>query len=269
MKNKTLLNSKFSSYTALAVALLAAKAGDTQTIYTDVDPDVVIAGGDNYTFDLDDDGTDDFRFVNAIYSGIGAINIVNYTSNGIAGYMGSFFGSSFPFASALDAGQVIGPGLLWYSSASAAPLLWGTFVLFGTLGDWGDVSDKYLGLRIKIGGADHYGWARLDVIDGTATLKDFAYNATANAAINTSVGIETEGNNFNPAVYAIEDGVHITLPDNIENANISIFDLSGRVIHSEFIFNEANIKMINIPKGMYLIKVQNGEQFFTKMLPLK
>jgi hypothetical protein len=58
-----------------------------------------------------------------------------------------------------------------------------------TLGRWVNVSDRYLGLKFKINGKFHYGWARLNVkvLRGqfkiTATLTGFAYETIPGKAI--------------------------------------------------------------------------------------
>jgi len=266
MKNKLLLNKKFKSYTALAGVLIAGAPAEAQMVYTDVDPDVVLNSSDNYGFDLDNDGTDDFGLTNVLYSGIGAMNVLIYDSAGVAGYSGP---SAFPFASAIDAGEVIGPVLGWYSSEGGAPLLWGSFAIVGSFGMWNNVSNKYVGLRIKDGADFHYGWARLDVTHTTVTLKDYAYNATANAAINTTVGIESSDNEFHPTVYAVDQGVHITLPSSVNDAQVSIIDVAGRLLHSEFIIDHADIVLNELPQGMYLVKIESGEVYFSKLVMMK
>lgn len=268
MKNKHLQNNRLSSYAALAGALLTVQQADAQVIYTDVDPDLVVESSDLFGFDLDNDGTDDFGLINVLYSAIGAMNVVLYGSGGVAGYIGSFLGSTFPFVSVIDAGEAVGPSLDFYSTSGGAPLLWGSFAVVGSLGQFNNVSDKYIGLRFKIGSDFHYGWARLDVTHTTITLKDYAYNGTANAPINTTVGIESPDTNFNPAIYAIDGGVHVALPNNVENAAVSIFDLSGRMIHSAFIYNEADILLNDLSKGMYLVKVQDNEQYYSRVVSL-
>ena len=68
------------------------------------------------------------------------------------------------------------------------------FVGFGvshtrTLGRWVNVRDRYLGLKFKINGKFHYGWARLNVkvLKGkfkiTATLTGYAYETIPGKAI--------------------------------------------------------------------------------------
>lgn len=271
MENKILLNTKFTGYAALACAFAAVQQADAQMVYTDVDPDALINSGDNYLFDLDNDGTDDFGFTNVIYSAIGAMNALVVGSGGIAGYIGSFFGSTFPFVSVLDDGQVVDGGLGWYSTSGGAPLLWGTFGVVGSLGAWDNVTDKFIGLRIKMGADFHYGWARIDVSHTTITLKDYAYNATANASINTNgdVSIQSEENDFIPSTYAIDGGIHISLPADQSTASVSVYDLTGKMIHNEIISGQADILLNEFSKGIYLIAIENGEAQYSTFFGLK
>jgi hypothetical protein len=68
-------------------------------------------------------------------------------------------------------------------------------------GQWGDVTDGYLGLRFMIAGKVHYGWARLSVPwDGgltKATLTGYAYETIPNKAIIT-------GKTKEPDVIAVQ-----------------------------------------------------------------
>ncbi len=271
MKNNVLLNSRLGAYTALACSFAAVQQADAQMVYTDVDPDVLVNSGDVYMFDLDNDGTDDFGFTNVLYSGIGAMNALIEASGGVAGYIGSFFGSTFPFVSVLDEGQVVDNALGWYSTSGGAPLLWGTFAVVGSLGPWNNITDKYVGLRFKIGADFHYGWARIDVSHTAITLKDFAYNATANASLSTDgdVAIQEEENDFIPTTYAIDGGIHVSLPAGQHTASVSVYDLSGKRIYSEIISDRADILFKQYAKGIYLIEIENGDAQFSTLIGLK
>jgi hypothetical protein len=56
-------------------------------------------------------------------------------------------------------------------------------------GDWDNVTGRYLGLKFKIGGEFHYGWARLNVrvlkkeLDINTTLTGYAYETIPNKPI--------------------------------------------------------------------------------------
>jgi hypothetical protein len=61
-----------------------------------------------------------------------------------------------------------------------------SYGLFVT-GPWADVQNRYLGLKFKIKGESHYGWARLNVqLNGgpiTGTLTGYAYETIPNKPI--------------------------------------------------------------------------------------
>ncbi|MFI5171383.1 MAG: T9SS type A sorting domain-containing protein [Chitinophagales bacterium] len=134
----------------------------------------------------------------------------------------------------------------------------------------GYVADKYVGLRFKVDGNDHYGWARLDVSHTKITLKDFAYNDVANEPISgLQSGIEFASADFNPTIYAFQEEIFIQLPNHVLNAEVSIFDLSGKLVLNESINQNASISMNNFVTGMYLVKIRNEETYFTKMISLK
>jgi len=64
-------------------------------------------------------------------------------------------------------------------------------------GSWANVKNRYLGVRFKIKGETHYGWARLSVrvhvpLTVTATLTGYAYETIANKPI---IAGKTEGSN--------------------------------------------------------------------------
>ncbi len=263
MKKNLTTNNKLKSYAALAISMIATQAGKSQVIYTDVDPDEAVDIGDFVPFDLDNDANDDFLFVNISYSGINAMNISPYASNGVAGYMDTFFGSSILFAAMLNDGDAVDAGLDFYTG-STGPLLWGKIPVFGSFGAFNDVTNKYLGLKLKIGAETHYGWARLDVSHTTITLKDYAYEGTADAAINIIFdGIENAEGGFFPTVYTFEKGIFVELPADIADATASVFDITGKLIASQNINGTASIRMDAFPMGEYVIRISKEDKLFS------
>ena len=101
------------------------------------------------------------------------------TKNRIVGAKG--IGGPY-YAYALNRGVKIGPrqpfsGKLMAASGSE----------YGSVGQWFNVSDRYLGLKFFVKGKLHYGWARFSVIVGgqtiTAALTGFAYETIPNKPI--------------------------------------------------------------------------------------
>ena len=58
---------------------------------------------------------------------------------------------------------------------------------WGTVGNWLNVTNRYLGFSFKINGKTHYGWARMNVqIKGlriVGTLTGYAYETIPNKSI--------------------------------------------------------------------------------------
>jgi len=111
--------------------------------------------------DLNHDGNSDFRFENWWNSDsdgtVGFLSVLPSAANGIRGYS---TGNNFVFfASALRVGQKIGPKQQFVSPRQN-DWMW---LASDSFGQWDDVNNRYLGLRIVIKGKTHYGWARLNV----------------------------------------------------------------------------------------------------------
>ncbi|MFN3940845.1 MAG: hypothetical protein ACK4IY_09675, partial [Chitinophagales bacterium] len=208
MKNQKIQNKQLKQYSASAIAFLSACTGNAQIIYTDIDPDVVIdAPGGIFELDMDNNGASDFifsatsiSFTSTTASGVfqnflNGVFVSPVNSNSIAGHNG--MGSSFAYPFALENAIVIDSALeftniyfqsLAYSfyaiknGSEVIPVL--------SVGDWLDgETDKFVGFRFKIGTEPHFGWARLDVSaeNNSFTVKDYAYNSVANAAISTEL----------------------------------------------------------------------------------
>lgn len=183
-KNLHDLSGKLKTYSAMAASVLAANSMNGQIMYTDIEPDITFDEyGDNYLMDLNTDGTPDFYLYMATNSDPAVFMfispIIPYGSvNASTGSSGTY---RYPFA--LEAGEMIADGENWISAPYQT--MASNYFFSGTYGNWFDVSDGYLGLRINDGGNTYYGWARLDAsADGMIfTLKDMVYNSIADEAI--------------------------------------------------------------------------------------
>jgi hypothetical protein len=137
--------------------------------------------------DLNHDGVNDF----ALYwwgaeqwsnFSVYPANLANPAS-GIIGY-GKFnnFGR-FRNASALHAGDRIGPGRRFrHGNARMAFFTQLSSYSFAS-GSWVNVTNRYLGFRFVVDGQAHYGWARLSVQGDGAVLTGYAYETTPNKSI--------------------------------------------------------------------------------------
>jgi hypothetical protein len=282
MEKNSTLNKKLKSYSALAGTLIAAgSSADAQIVYTDVLPDAVVATGGSYNLDVDNDGTADF-----------ALGVVHQT------YL---YGGTFPIqydftviapvdplnavdtiaggnTAAHNIGDMINGSLLWEDGAAASYQLMALafappFSAYNT-GNFLGQTDKYIGLRFKIAGADHYGWARVDVNSTSTilTVKSYAYDATPGTGItagmtSTAINGNTElANNVN--VFSYGKDVHVNLNNNIANTGtILVTDVLGKeVVNVEISGAENLISLADASNGIYFVTVsQNGNRMTEKV----
>lgn len=183
-KNLHDLSGKLKAYSAMAASVLAADAAQGQIMYADIEPDVTFDNfGDYYILDLNADGTAEFFLYMATNSYPGVFMFISPIAP--YGSVNASTGSSiyrYPFA--LEAGDMIIDGADWENSPYQT-MASDHYFFSGTYGNWFNITDGYLGLRINDGGNIYYGWARLDAsADGmTFTLKDIAYNTIAGEGI--------------------------------------------------------------------------------------
>ncbi len=128
-------------------------------------------------------------------------------------------------------------------------------------GEFLGAGDKYLPLKFNIAGSPHYGWVRVNV-DNTCsqfTIKDYAYNATANQLIfaGQMVGInERVLNRLN--IEFSEGQLKILNTQDLlkENFRITLYDMGGkRIIRSR----DFTIDTKNFTKGVYIAELYYNE----------
>jgi hypothetical protein len=190
------LNMYALAASAAGVGLLAAAPpAEAKIVYTPAHK--LITPNHTIPLDLNHDGIADFRlkdirFTTSPYgfSHIAMLSVVPArNANKAAGY--SAFNRHY--ASALKAGVSIGPKRKFASGAmQMAYVMSDTGAHRGTaaecLGPWGDVVNRYLGLKFLVQGKVHFGWARLSVrcsgfVNVDATLTGYAYETIPNKPI--------------------------------------------------------------------------------------
>ena len=285
MKKTLLKNVK--SYTAMAVGLLAADAVQGQIVYTDVVPDLKVQGNlaaadwhdatawATHQIDLDDDGNVDFtlRILSGLQNGVGIVDPAGtnqYVNN-----------PANPFATPLEKDVVIGAASLDWKGLMVYPNGYnylGTLSTFGkTLAQGGGgftgKSDKYLGLKFKIGSQVHYGWARLDASndDRAYTLKDYAYESIADKSImagegQVNVGIKDLASR-DLKINTVGKQIRIELL-NLENkeGTVKVFNTTGQEVLSAKINSQNHEFNLNSNAGIYMVKVSvAGKQYSQKI----
>jgi hypothetical protein len=268
-KETSTLSKKIKGYSTLAGSLLAiSQIAEGQIVYTDVTDTTVTGNGASYDLDLNNDGSTDYSFGISTNGGAGvkmAANALN--NNAIAGT----FNANYPYIypSALDLNDIIGPDKTWNEGAGQTMASSGYFA--GAYGKWFGQTDKYLALRLDMGGSNHYGWARLDVsADGKSlTVKEYAYESTAATEIAAGetggVGINTPVENL-MNVFAGEKQIFVQLNKDY-SGQIVISNLIGQQIRAaEITGSMTTVNMEGQPSGVYLVSVdQNGARFTKKV----
>jgi hypothetical protein len=192
------LNMYALAATAAGVGVLVlAPSAEARVVYTPTHQ--VIGKKGRYKLDLNHDKLSDFTLLNTRGCNtdycVDALSAIPSAGNGVEGAKGFL---SIPYAFALKRGAKIGPnddfsGRLLASSQSSQ----------GTIGQWINVTNGYLGLKFTIKGKIHFGWARLTVrVLGRAfiqtTITGYAYETIPNKPIIAGKikGIETGDNSI-------------------------------------------------------------------------
>jgi hypothetical protein len=196
IKLSTSLDEKLNLYalaaSAAGVSLLAlAQPAEAKIVYTKTHH--VIGTNGVYTLDLNHDGIADFLLLESgtpTFNGTRASNTLRVKEalgNAVEGKLSS----NRLAASALTAGARIGLHAAFvkggaYGETMAAT--WASDCGGGPAGQWPNVTNRYLGLKFKIDGKNHYGWARMTVqLPGNflinATLTGYAYETIPGKAI--------------------------------------------------------------------------------------
>jgi hypothetical protein len=222
-----------------------------QIIYTDIIPDATPNA--TYPIDLNNDTIVDF-----IIQFDMADKIMCKPQNNNA-YSGEFVGGlHLPWA--LSSSHNICDTLLtWYDSNNPGTMAWGT-----STGNWLGATNKYLALKLIVGSNTYYGWARLDFlfISGSFTIKDYAYESTPNACIQsgqTALGINE---NTNKHIFSIFPNPTISSTTiqtffNLKNATLTIYNSYGQTLKQVKNISGQTVSLSrdNLPGGLYFLRL--------------
>jgi hypothetical protein len=193
------LNRRLGQYALAAssagVGLLAlAQSAEAKIVYTKTHQ--VIGANGVYNLDLNHDGIVDFVIQQIDYcastSCFGfqrSFLAKEALGNAVQGRIGM---SNRHYAGALRANAWIGARQRFISGGHNGETMLlvredQDFRILYTYGKWNNVKNRYLGLKFKIGGKIHYGWARLSVHNQggtiTGTLTGYAFETIPNKSI--------------------------------------------------------------------------------------
>ncbi len=195
--NKDIKN-KLRSYALLAGGTLTGSVANADIIYTNIDPDSTLSMDQDFIIiDIDNNSTPDFR-----------IDFMTTASSSISFYYKRFAKARGLNSASLVASSGPGPAVMAkgepVSYQATGSRYWvDSFSEFGNLGsytyrdymgfstnkivngNWPGETNKYLGIRLKVGLDSLYGWIRLSVDDSmkTLTVKDYAYESIPGKSI--------------------------------------------------------------------------------------
>jgi hypothetical protein len=178
------LERSLASYVAAAGAaglglLASASVADAKIVYFPARQP--IPPNSAFALDVNHDGVTDFNFTDTFGCNFdycyGRLSVIPVAGNAVEGKLG-FLGTRL--ASALNAGAQIGPAAQFSGQLMARTSM-------GSTGQWLNVTNRYLGLKFRINGQTHFGWARLTVqvrsARVSAALTGYAYETVPNMPI--------------------------------------------------------------------------------------
>lgn len=192
---------KLQYYSAAAATFLIFQEAQTQTIYTNIDPDIIMDESSDYLLDFNADGIIDIE----IHAHYGSRYLTDY------GYCSSSQNFSVNLdgmdALAINSASLIHPTPFNYGSEIGDEIFWNTEnsielieiyrSAWSCLSDWADIdifhpewndANRFLGVRFLADGNTYYGWVRFSVAQRDSDdylsrlyIQDYGYNDTQDA----------------------------------------------------------------------------------------
>jgi hypothetical protein len=268
---------KWKAYSGMAAAFLAVDhQANAQVLYTDVDPDEVVANG-TYDIDFDGDGTVDVSFQHVLSNFTTSSGTINIRAAAVNGDVIGPSSSSYVYASALAAGAPIAPGNPDWNVTSSG-LLGVQFTAgsgSGTYGNWPGQT-AYLGCRFVSGlGTTHYAWVQLavDAQVNNLTIIGYAFETTPDSlilagdeGIASSVADLLGSGRLQVFPNPVKDLTTVRLGDDMNGqVSVQVLDGIGRVVQ-ENQMNTINgtrsldLDLSALPAGNYFVAVRSGDR---------
>jgi hypothetical protein len=300
MSKKTTINeSIIARFTAIAGAVLATGTVDSQIIYTDVNPDIIVDTINGpHSLDFNNDA-----IIDATLSVIHAVSTSSsssssYTVEGNVAIVGLAPGagvlqiptatgsgtSTTMAAAALNNGDLINSAAVFGATASSSALAINALIT-GTsssvpfsypivYGNFLGVTDKFLGVKFLIGTNTHYGWARLDVTAGADTirLKDYAYNVETDSPIlaGQTLGLDAISVENKVTIKSTLDNAIINVTPDLIGGRIVMFNIAGQEIKVVKITDiNTEILFEGVETGIYTITAQFDGGMVNKKVYIK
>ena len=233
---------KFYHIKFLVFVILVSLSLEAQITYTDIEPDVTSTldeaarlARNIVSIDFNGDSTEEYNFRWDDYGQGGWFMHMTFDTNefNLKGTAENPFGGRY--IEPMESGTVIDSSLNWGNSFPEPFIGDNSDPNFQTLGD------RYVGCKFTLGANTHYGWVRVS-FDGNKmlTVKDYAYEATADTAINageTGATASIEAVNFDTYFRTFPIPAKNTLIiENIKNVQVNqirIINLLGQHVLSK------------------------------------
>ena len=217
---------KLTSYSASAAAfLLLANEGNTQVVYQNIDPDIVLSGDDGYDLDLNADGIIDIHFEANFHDSyfITTSETQSFVINNFDAVINDSDYLEIYGAKNLSLYSTIGVTGSWNSGDEIIlnychrELYDDIVITFNSIYSNWNAEDQYLGLRFQIDGNTHYGWVRLSLQDfyteypglPKLVIQDFAFESSPE----TTIEIKSEAASIATELKLIDAGESATPED--------------------------------------------------------
>ncbi len=272
MKKTT--SKKILNYGVMSAAILGAASASGQVMYTDIDDAVLDVDPEALEIDFDGDGTTDISIaLNTFTGGPAAVAFPGTsTSANSNAFVGSSTGGGFDYPSNLSEGTLI-DGAAELTGAGGRGDLY--FYACYPNSQWcGEVTDGFLGVSFDISGANHFGWVRMDVASngaggvGSITVKDFAYEATADTGIEAGDGILSLEDNIIEGFSSFVSNNVLTLSARTPIESVTVHNLAGQEVISQRLSNLTETVDLNrLSTGIYIATVAvEGKQQAIKVM---
>jgi hypothetical protein len=250
MKTKIIFLKKVASFCCLLILFFFNSRLYSQIIYTDI-PDATPNA--TYPLDLNNDAIIDFL----IQFDFGDKVMCKPQNNNA--YSGNFFGGvHLPWALSTS-NSICDTLATWYDANNPGTMAWGT-----SIGNWVGETNKYLALKLIVGTNTYYGWVRLDLLATSTsfTIKDYAYQSTPNACIQSGQTILGIHENSSIIIFSIFPNPFISSTTiqtigNLKNATLTIYNSYGQTLKQVTTISGQTVSLSrdNLPSGLYFIRL--------------
>ena len=246
--NRRAMRKIISSLVGCSMVLVVAAPADAQIIYRDINPDKVINFSDyDINVSTSPDSCHLYPSRNVKVSLLAGGGWVYWQSDA------QVLVDQFGRAQALKIGETVNG--TWSTNGQA--------ILNDGAGNWISVTNKYLGVRVRLAGQWFTGWVRMDIgSDGTyGVVKDYAFNAQPNGAISAgqvlTTGVDKLENTLDDvAVYTVNN--RLVVKGLNSYTDLSVNGLDGKTVYRQALSTDATIALPDISSGIYVVDLKTN-----------